>query len=156
MLFLLLCYFAILCYLLSCASFAIVLFCYFVLFVILCYFFYCAILLLCAIVILCYFSYCAIWLFCAICDFWYCAICYLVNCAILLPSMECFLNPRTIFKCVSFGAILLWIVCGSYVRYESGGAAVDPGGAMMLFCYSCFYLALFFYTLPSGLGPAYK
>ena len=46
--------------------------------------------------------------------------------------MECFLNPwrtRTIFKCVSFGAILLWIVCGSYVRHESG-AAVDPGGAM--------------------------
>lgn len=35
--------------------------------------------------------------------------------------MECFLAPgrtRTLFKCVSFGAILLWILFGSYVRQE--------------------------------------
>lgn len=46
--------------------------------------------------------------------------------------MECFLNPwrtRTILKCVSFGAVLLWIVCGSYVRQESG-TAVESGGAV--------------------------
>ena len=41
--------------------------------------------------------------------------------------MECFLDPRrtrTAIKCVSFGAILLWILCGSYVRQEL--SADDP------------------------------
>lgn len=44
-----------------------------------------------------------------------------------LKAMECFLNPwrtRTFFKCLSFGAILLWILCGSYVRHEPVGATI--------------------------------
>lgn len=38
---------------------------------------------------------------------------------------------RTLFKCVSFGAVLLWILCGSYVRQESPahdlGLGARPG-----------------------------
>lgn len=52
--------------------------------------------------------------------------------------MECFLDPRrvrTLFKCVSFGAVLLWILLGAYVRQEAdpqsaAAAAVAEEGAL--------------------------
>jgi hypothetical protein len=43
--------------------------------------------------------------------------------------MECFFDPRrtrTAIKCVSFGAILLWILWGSYIRQEPA-AVVHEG-----------------------------
>lgn len=54
--------------------------------------------------------------------------------------MDCFLSPkrvRTILQCISFGAILLWILSGAYVRSDeraSTTAAARPSA--------------------SGLGPA--
>ena len=42
--------------------------------------------------------------------------------------MECFLSPRrvrTIFKCVSFGAVLLWILLGNYMRHEDKPASLS-------------------------------
>ncbi len=41
-------------------------------------------------------------------------------------SMECSLSPRrlrTLFTCVSFGAVLLWILLGAYVRPSEPAAA---------------------------------
>lgn len=52
--------------------------------------------------------------------------------------MECFVAPRrmkTLFKCVSFGAILLWILFGGYVRqdepaHDPSPVQADRGGAL--------------------------
>lgn len=44
--------------------------------------------------------------------------------------MECFLSPRrtrTVFQCVSFGAILAWILLGSYMRPEEKAETATLG-----------------------------